>query len=508
MQPYDDQQVAIDKFRFVANCLIGDSMGVGKTVTAIGRDFQLRKDGLINDSEPTLIVCEKIGIDVWDYHLKAMGVPEDQILLIDPADRSEFQHALTNLRLATRYGSEPMPPYRYWVMHWDAIRLLDSVLLPKGKPIVWGHLIGDEVHLAKNRKAIRTVLFKRIKALKNTGLTGTPADNKPQDLWSILHWLYRREFSSYWRFFSEYIKWEEEEVHRRDPSTGKHTVTGYRKAIGVQNLDKLHKIIQPFYIRRTLLQVSPDMPEKENVKPPIVVKMTPRQRKQYEQMKEKALALIGAMDDKGFVLLAPAIVAVLTRLQQMALATLTPVWDVKDSDWIDPGEEEWDDWDFPKIVLSKPSPKLDAIMNLIETHEDEPFVVFSQFRGMVDLVEEECQLKGISVVKIHGGITSKKKRTELIKQFQDGEARVFVGTIAAAGKTITLTRAHLAIFADLSWNPSKNVQAEDRLWRRTQKNGVRIYQIQSEDSIDQMRATTISKKGQLVDAIMNPRRAF
>jgi SNF2 family DNA or RNA helicase len=195
-------------------------------------------------------------------------------------------------------------------------------------------------------------------------------------------------------------------------------------------------------------------------------------------------------------------VAVYTRLQQLALATIAAEYPAHGDDYIE--DREWEDWDIPKIVLTKPSPKLDAVMNLITTHEDEPFVVFTQFRGMADLIEAECQAKGISVVKIHGGVTSHKKRTELVEAFQDGMARIFVGTIAAAGKTITLTRAHHAIFTDLSWNPNRNDQSAARLWRRTQKNAVRIYQIQARDSIDQVRLEKITSKAELINAIMNP----
>ena len=138
----------------------------------------------------------------------------------------------------------------------------------------------------------------------------------------------------------------------------------------------------------------------------------------------------------------------------------------------------------------------------ISRHEEEPFVIFTQFRGMADLIEEECRTANISVVKIHGGVTS--HRNELVRRFQDGEARIFVGTIAAAGKTITLTRAHHAIFTDLSWNPHRNDQAAARLWRRTQRNAVRIYTIQTRNSIDQIRLMKINTKAELVAAISNP----
>lgn len=520
MRPLPDQQVAIEKFRGVRARLVGDSMGVGKTVTGIGLDFAMRKDDPSVKDMPTLIICEKIGIDVWDYHLKAMGVPPSEILLIDPANRSEFENALTLLQGFQAKRIKTRPRIRYYVMHWDVLKSVEQVNEKgtNGKPkLTWGHVIADEVHLAKNRKALRTIELKRIATEYKTGLSGTPADDKPWDIWSILHWLYPKKYRSYWRFYENHVlyvasgelprynRWVKaggdfDSYRAKFPSAG----GGYRVAVGVKNIPELHREIRPFYIRRTLREVAPDMPEKIHVQPPIVVKMGRQQRKEYEQMRDKAIALIGASRDGagGFQLLAPAVIAVLTRLQQMSLATLAPEWELADDDFV--GDEDEMNWDMPKIVLAKPSPKLDAVMNLITTHEEEPFVVFTQFRGMADLVEEECQRLKIPVVKIHGGITSKDVRTQLVDDFQQGKARVFVGTIAAAGKTITLTRANIVIFTDRSWNPSKNEQAEDRLWRRTQRNTVRVYDILAEDSIDQIRLERINQKADWIAALLDP----
>lgn len=523
MKPLPDQEVAIEKLRKINFRLCGDSMGVGKTVTGIGLDFAMREDNPELVDAPTLIVSEKIGLDVWDWHLRAMGVPDEQIFVINPADRGDFEEALTDLQRFQAGKLRHHPRYRYYVMHWDVLKSVPQINAKtrgnSGKPLItWGHVIADEVHLAKNRKAIRTIELKRIEAKYKTGLSGTPADDKPWDIWSILHWLYPWKYRSYWRFYEEHVQWinanqvKDYEKHIKKGGTYEEfkaqntSGNGYRVAVGVKNIPELHRQMRPFYIRRTLLEVAPDMPEKTHVNPPIVVPMGRQQRREYEQMRDKAIALIGASQngDGGFQLLAPAIIAVLTRLQQMALATLTPEWEISDDEFV--GDEDEMDWDMPKIVLSKPSPKLDAVMNLITTHEEEPFVIFTQFRGMADLVEEECQRLKIPVVKIHGGIVDKNVRTRLVQEFQDGKARVFVGTIAAAGKTITLTRANHVIFTDLSWNPSKNAQAEDRLWRRTQRNAVRVYRIESEDSIDQIRFERISRKAEMISALLNPKK--
>lgn len=505
IEPYKDQQVAIDKFQDVTAAFIADEMGVGKSVTAIGRDFQLRKDNPEYELAPTLIVSEKIGLAVQYYHLKAMGVDEKDIIVIDPANRAPFELALGDLR--EDLFRKRNPKYLYYVLHWHAIPLITDSLLATPHPITWFHIIADEFQLIKNPKALRTRYFKRVKGVFKTGCTGTPADDKPQDIWSLLNWLYPRDkrFSSFGRWGERYLEYEDKVRHDwyidKRTRQRKFRETGYREITGVKNIEELHREIEPFYIRRTLLEIEPDMPEKIYVQPPITVKMTPKQRRMYDQMKKKSMARIGDIDDGGFVLTAPAVVAVVTRLQQICLGTIVPIWEAEEGV---PDEEV--DWDHPRIMIEKPSPKLDAVMDLITTHGEEPFVIFTQFRGMADLVEAECQGRGISVVKIHGGVTSARKREELVTRFQAGMANVFVGTIACAGTSITLTRAHHAIFVDYGWSPSKNAQAAARLWRRTQKNAVRIYSIEMENSIDQVRAEKIRTKADLVDAISNPAR--
>lgn len=492
--PHEDQIVAVEKFRDVGACLIGDEMGVGKTVTAIERDFRLRKDHPVAAKAPTLIVCKKIGLGVWTWHLRMMGVPPGEILVIDYKDRTEFVKSLEGLREDLFHRNGP-GDYTYYVMHYDAIRLVEDLLLAKPHPIRWFHIIADEVHFIKNRTSQRTKLFKKLLCTFKTGCTGTPADNEPGDFWSILNWLYPRVYRSYWRFYDKYIEWEEKERHEwvYNRSLGKKVLagkTGYREMIGVKNMDQLHKEIGPFYCRRMLLDVEKNMPPLTSpVEPPIMVDMTPAQRRAYDQMAKKSLARIKDIDDDDFVLIGDTAAVTSMRLQQMALATLK-------------AEVDAEGIDSPRFLLDKPSPKLDALMEMITDHPEESFVAYSWFRAMVDLIEAECRRQKITCVKIHGGVTSHRER--LVDQFQRGEARVFTGTIATVGESISLTAAHHAIFTDRSHNPNQNLQAERRLWRRGQKEGVRIYHIQSRDSIDQVRWEKIQTKADLVDAINNP----
>jgi SNF2 family DNA or RNA helicase len=463
IQAAEHQVVAVKKFIGQDSCLIGDSMGTGKTLTAILLDREERR--LNPHRFKTLIVCNKGGLSVWEWHLVDQGVDPSRICVIDPRDRVPFDEEL-------RLGA---PSYDYYIMHWDALRSLEYVTGPKA--VKWDHLIADEVQFAKNRKAQRTKILKRVKAFKKTGCTGTPADNHPQDFWSILNWLFPRKFTSYWVFYDRYLDWEQ------------HPYSGYRIVKGVKNIDELHKSMAPFYIRRKLTDVVDNMPPKTRHE--VRVQLSPRQRKDYDSMHKHQVARIGERNEE---LVVTYKIAMFIRLQQMTLGTV---------------ELDWSDFDLgkaadPKIKIAEPSPKLDAAFEIIETaqDEDESIVVFTQFKDVVRLVVERCKRLKIPVSSITGEMSDQKKRDAQVASFQSGKTKVFVGTIGAAGTSITLTAAHTLMFTDRAWNPGVNEQAEDRIWRIGQHNACRIIDIVADDTIDDDRLRKIWEKARWVNEIV------
>ena len=477
------QVECVEKFRNVRARLVGDSMGVGKTVEGIGLDLDLRAThGKSGAHIRTLIICTKTGLEVWSRHLSMFGIPANRILVIDPKDRSKFEKELAS-------GAHK---YDYYICHWDILSKLEDI--SKGtaaKPhILWHHVIADEVHMAKNRQSARTRELKRIKAAVKTGLSGTPADNKPQDLWSILNWLYPKVYTSYWRFYNAYLEWND--------------YSGYRTVTGLKNIDKLHKEIEPFYIRRTLHDVRADMPPKTHSR--IEVDLLPAQRKQYANMQEFHNARIG--DDLDEVH-APIAIAVLTRLYQITLGTVDIDWDTSNAAY-DAWERKYQKWvttdgnpkTEPKppgfrLNIKDPSPKIDAVMAKIEEaiEEEESIVVFTNYTDVAKLVRSRCERKKIPVSCVTSEESNPDQLGHQVSSFQNGATKVFVGTIGAAGTTITLNRAHTAIFVDRHWNPSKNAQAEDRIYRiDNDSSPVQIIDIVARDTVDLEKHTKLALK--------------
>jgi SNF2 family DNA or RNA helicase len=333
--------------------------------------------------------------------------------------------------------------------------------MPQLADVKWLHVIADECHRMKNRRAKQTVALKKIPALWKTAMSGTPAVNRPDELWSVLNWLHPERYTSYWKFFNRYVSTETEFIGDRR----------FRKIIGPRDADRLRAEIKPFSVRRLKRDVLTDLPEKYNTE--IRVTLTPQQRQAYDTMRDEMIAWIGDQTDDE-VLPAPVIIAQLTRLLQFAVAYA-----------------EFDE--HGKVRLSEPSSKLDACMEVLEEAGDKPVVVFSRFRSLIDLLAVRLEAAHLS----HGvftGNTDQADRDRIVNEFQAGDLQVFAGTIGAGGVGLTLHRASTVVFLDREWSPALNAQAEDRLHRLGQKNAVQVIDIIARNTIETRKLKVIDMK--------------
>jgi SNF2 family DNA or RNA helicase len=173
--------------------------------------------------------------------------------------------------------------------------------------------------------------------------------------------------------------------------------------------------------------------------------MQPKQARAYAQMRDEMIAEI----ENGERVFALDPIVRLTRLSQFASAYAEMV------------EENGE----PKVRLTAPSNKIDAMMEIIEELNGKPVVVFAQSRQLIELAAERLDKAGISYSMIVGGQTAPVRETN-IKRFQvDGHSQVMLATIQAGGTGLTLTRADTLVFLQRSWSMIDNSQAEDRVHR-------------------------------------------
>jgi len=428
--------------------LIADEMGLGKSLQAVTLD-QMRREKHPNLlKRPKTLVVTYLGIfSSWQEHFNLQT--NLRVVTIDPKNRKPFL-----LDLFTDSAD-------VFVVHWQVLRLL-----PELTEIEWFHVILDECHALQNRKAKQTISAKHIKTFYKTGLSGTPAYDKPDDLWSILNWLYPTYWTSFWRYWDEHVLSIEND--------------GYKVVVGVKNVEKLQKEMSAFYIRRRKQEVLLELPDKYHTE--LVVDLHPKQKRAYQQMKKDMLAWIGEHEDEPVA--AKAIVAQLIRLQQFSDA----YGEIKTLEKVDRATGQ--QYTEEHMKLSDPSTKLDAVMQLIGS-TDAQIVVFSQFSQVIELLGQRLANAGVS----HGifiGKTSPDDRARIIENFQSGKLQVFAGTIAAGGIGITLTASSTVAFIDRSWSASLNIQAEDRLHRIGQKDAVQVIDVISRGTLDMKRIQKIN----------------
>ena len=454
--PFQDEDVRklVDR----RSILIANEMGTGKTYEAIALDLMRRSTKPEGVIAKTLVVAPLTILEsTWKDHYEELA-PHLRTIVINPKERRHFVEALESM------------DYDVYILHWDVLRIIEDQL----KKVIWFHIIADEAHRAKNRKAQQTRSLKRLRTAWRTAMTGTPVMNKPQDLWSILNWLYKEQWSSYWTFYKYYVDFEIIYPH------------GYHKIHGPKNEKFLREKIDPYFSRRTKKEVLPDLPDKYYSR--IVVDLLPKQRKAYDQMKKDMLAWLETQDGTK-PLAAPVVIAQLIRLQQFALAYVDLEYDPESGG-------------SSRAILTEPSSKLDALMQILEDNPDESIVIFSQFRQAITLVETRLQRGGIGYVRITGDDSAGDRR-RAVDDFQSGAANIFVGTIGAGSEGITLTRSSTVIFLDRDWTPARNAQAEDRLHRIGQDEAVQVIDIMARDTIDQYRFKVIEMKAEWIRRMLD-----
>ena len=475
---YKFQQTGVDKFcpegeDPLASVLLADGMGLGKTWSAVARDCELRRLGA--SCQPTLIVAPS-GAH-WNTWVKTIYdyAGDVRIWVVDRKKRALLEN---DIQMAL--DKKTVWP-QYIIIHYEGLRIMRELL----KQVNWFHIMADEVHRVKNRTAQQTRALKALPTKYKTGISGTPADDKPQDIWSVLNWLWPKTFKSYWKFVSACCVFEDEGLQKAKYGRSFMKIVG----VNVEGANLLLSAIRPNYLARQMDEVGIDLPDMTWTER--WVTLPPAQRKAYDQMRKDMIAWVGEHQETP--LTAGAVVAQLVRLQQFALATLT-FEDEYVSDVHRAGRES-ERGLRPKVTLIDPSAKLDDLEEIVDGNPDESLVVFSQSKGMSHLAVRRLEARGI-VARPYTGDVPQQARDAYEADFQAGRIQVLCGTIAAGGESITLHRAHTVVFFDRAWNPNRNRQAEKRVHRIGQGHPVQVIDIMARDTVDLGRSQKIAGKEQ------------
>ncbi len=404
---------------------LADDMGLGKTIQAIVVMLDwLRTTRMSEKKGSTLLVCPVSVLGNWRRELNRFAPELTHVLhhgKLRPREKEEFEKSLEGVDIVLT---------SYNLLQRDQDLFLERM---------WEGLILDEAQNIKNPSTRQSKVARQLRGRFRLALTGTPLENRPLDLWSIMDFLNEGLLGSRTTFLQ----------------TLEHPIVRQRSS---NKASMLGRLVRPFVLRRlkTDTDIISDLPEKtEQI---VVTRLHPEQAMLYESVVKQGLDEVENAGEG--IKRRGAILTTLLRLKQVCNH---------------PAHYHSDGSSLPNR-----SGKLDLLAEMVEEALDEGdrCLVFTQFKEMGTLLKTHLEeITGSSVLFLHGGVPQ-KDREDMVMRFQeatDDSPRVFVLSLKAGGTGLNLTAANRVFHYDRWWNPAVEDQATDRAFRIGQRRNVFVH---------------------------------
>ena len=421
--------------------LLADDMGLGKTIQAIATAELMKAEFGI---EKVLIVCPTSLKYQWKAEISKFT--DSKITVIEglPHKRPE------------QYTSKSL----YCIVSYHTAAN-DIEEIERLKPDL---VILDEAQRIKNFKTRISQIIKKIPSDYALVLTGTPLENKLEELYSIVQFIDPFVLGPYHEFMAN---------HQVKNENG--------KIVGYKDLNQIGKKLSSLMLRRTKKQVLTQLPERMDKV--LFVPMTEKQMEWHEEYGSVVANLVRKWQRMGFLN---------EKDRNRLMINMNMMRMVCDSTFIIDQETRNDT-------------KVDELMNIIEEVDAEgaeKIVVFSQWHRMTRIIANELVKKGIKFEHLNGTVPS-KKRESLFDNFNNNpEVKVFLST-DAGGTGLNLQAASYLVNVDIPWNPAVLEQRIARIHRLGQKKNVSIINLVSTGTIEHRMLDVIKFKSSLAEGILD-----
>ena len=325
--------------------------------------------------------------------------------------------------------------------------------------ISFSTLIIDEAQSVKNALTHRFRAVRDLQADFRLALTGTPIENHLGELWAIFRLVTPGLLGS-WDQFRQRFAVPIERHHDRARQLG------------------LARVVWPFLLRRTKVEVAPELPARTEMNQ--TIELGPIERRLYEAARIEALESLAKSTGDD----AKQRIKILAALTRLRLLCCHPRLVVKDS--------------------TAGSAKLAALVELISELRDEGHraLVFSQFTSFLDLARPLLTQAGLRTLTLDGS-TPAAEREARVRAFQAGTADAFLLSLRAGGTGLNLTAATYVIHLDPWWNPAVEDQATDRAHRIGQDRPVTVIRMVARGTIEEAVLSLHEEKRQLAASILD-----
>ena len=418
--------------------VLADDMGLGKTVQGVGVAELLAQQAGIRK---VLVVCPTSLKSQWRNEIERFSDRSCQLVLGNMAERP------------AQYESEAF----FTVCNYEQV-LRDLLAIERVK---WDLIVLDEGQRIKNWEAKTTHVVKRLKSPFALVLSGTPLENRLDELYSVVQFVDDRRLGPAFRFFN------------------RHRVTDEKgKVLGYKNLDQLRRHLRPILLRRTRDQVLTQLPERTTE----IVRIAPTD----EQLAIHAgqMKIVASIVRKSFISEMD-----LLRLRQALLMCRMSA--------------------NSTYLCNKQQPSYSSKLERLEELLEQTFaengrkaVLFSEWTTMLELVETILKRLKLDYARLDGSVPQ-KQRQQLVNEFQTKPGcRLFI-TTNAGSMGLNLQAANTVINCDLPWNPAVLEQRIARAHRMGQKRPVQAFLLVTEQTLEESLLTTLTAKKDLALAALD-----
>ncbi len=432
---------------------LADDMGLGKTIQIIALLLTLKKQSLIKNKKPGLLVVPASLVSNWKSEIDKFA-PSISIKIAHSSSLTQKE-----LEDISKNPKKNLKNIDLVITTYSMVKRLDWI-----EKMNWENVILDEAQAIKNPGTKQTRAIKKLKSSAKIILTGTPIENKLSDLWSLFDFINpglmgtSKEFSD----FSKQLSNSEN-----------------------NQFAPIRKLVQPYILRRlkTDKTIISDLPDKTEVQ--AYCNLAKVQAAHYQSSVEELAKLLEENEAEG-IKRRGLVLSFLMRFKQICNHP---------AQWL--GDNNYEPANSGKFS------RISEICEEISSRQ-EKVLIFTQFREMTTPLNEFLKsIFGREGLILHGG-TPIKKRKKLVDEFQKEEGPpYFILSLKAGGTGLNLTAASHVIHFDRWWNPAVENQATDRAFRIGQKKNVLVHKFVCQGTIEEKIDAMIEEKNSMADDILN-----
>jgi hypothetical protein len=415
-----------------SRAILADDMGLGKTIQGIGVAELLAREAEIRR---VLVVCPASLKSQWRNEIRRFSNRDCQLVVGTAASR------------AAQYDNDCF----FTICNYEQV-LRDILAIERVK---WDLIILDEGQRIKNWEAKTSAVVKSLRSPFALVLSGTPLENRLDDLYSVVQFIDDRRLAPAFRFFNR---------HRVVDENGK--VLGYR------NLTQLRENLKPVLLRRTRSTVMQQLPPRTTE----IVRIPPtdEQRALHAAHMQVVRQVLGKRYLTEMDLL---------RLQRALLMCRL----VANGTYL---------VDKQQPHYSSKLERMEELFDQLFEEDNRKGVLFSEWTTMLNLIEPMLHKRRVDFVRLDGSVPQ-AKRQQLVQRFTDDENCQMFLTTNAGATGLNLQAANTVINVDLPWNPAVLEQRIARAHRMGQSQPVQVYVLVTEETLEERLLNTLSAKHEL-----------